>query len=1263
MRRLPGILLLTLATLVVIVALLVSGLRLTLPHLDRWRPAITERIARIAGVPVSVGHIKASWQNFGPTLDVRSLHTGLKEGGELDVQRITLALDVWQSLLHMRWQFRNLTFYQLQLHLNEPLVQNQKGSMAPGKIADLFLNQFDHFDLRDSHISFITPSGQRASLDMPQLTWLNTRHRHRAEGQISLSTLNGQHGVVRMRMDLRDDKGLLSNGAVWMQADDVDVKPWLSRWLNEKIELSQARFSLEGWMNIEGGQPVGGTLALRKGGTDWPDDNKSTHHLTVNNLTAHISKVGLGWQIAIPDTRIAIDGQTWPQGALTLAWFPAQNAGGPRGLRSEELRIRASNILLERLAPLMPVAEKFSPTVSNAWRTLQPQGHIKALAVDIPLQQPEKTRLSGHWRDVSWQQWKLIPGIAHFSGEISGSFEIGRLNAVVSKTVMPYDGVFRAPLEIASGKAILDWQNNADGFSLAGHDIDVQARAIWANGRFRYQQHKGEQPWLGILAGIRVYDAGQAWRYFPENLMGKNLADYLSGAIQGGQVDNATLVYGGNPHLFPYKHNEGQFEVWVPLHNATFAFQPDWPALQNLNIELDFLNNALLMKAPSVAIGSVKATDLSAKILDYAQKILLIDADIKGPGSAVGDYFNDTPLKASVGGALDAVQPSGDVNARLHLDIPLDGKAVTAKGDVVLRNNSLFIKPIDSTLENLSGRFSFNNGKLTSNTLTAHWFDQPLTLDFNTEEGVKGYDVNVNLNGNWRPSAMTVLPQPVRKALAGSVPWKGNVAIALPYHAKPTYRISLAGNTKDVSSHLPSPLMKHAGEAFPVNVAINGDMMHFDLTANAGENGHFNSRWLLDHTLKLDRAIWMTDGETTPALPDKPSIELNLPPLDGGEWFALLSQEGEKAIGNKLLIPKIVTLRTPALTFGGQRWNNISVTSQSTGEGTHISAQGRELNGTLTLYHHAPWQAQINYLYYNPVSVTSPDATPVNSLASVQHIDFSRWPNLALRCAECWLWGQKFGKIDADITVKGDKLTLSHGVLDTGFARLIAEGEWINRPGMQRTAFKGTLKGKRMDAAVDFFGLSSPIQESSFNVNYDLHWRAVPWQPDVASLNGVLHTRFGKGKIAELGTGPGGQLLRLLSFDALMRKLRLDFSDTFSDGFYFDSIHSTAWIKDGMLNTDDTKIDGLEADIAINGSVNLIKWALNIDAVVTPEVSATVGVATAFAINPIVGAAVFAVSKALGPIWSKVSVLRYHITGPIDKPSINETQRQPREAP
>ncbi|RAN77331.1 hypothetical protein B5P41_35965, partial [Bacillus sp. SRB_28] len=133
---------------------------------------------------------------------------------------------------------------------------------------------------------------------------------------------------------------------------------------------------------------------------------------------------------------------------------------------------------------------------------------------------------------------------------------------------------------------------------------------------------------------------------------------------------------------------------------------------------------------------------------------------------------------------------------------------------------------------------------------------------------------------------------------------------------------------------------------------------------------------------------------------------------------------------------------------------------------------------------------------------------------------------------------------------------------------------------------------------------------------------------------------LGKGEFTDISTGHAGQLLRLLSVDALLRKLRFDFSDTFSEGFWFDSIRSTAWIKDGVLNTDDTLVDGLEADIAMRGSVDLVRRELDLQAVVAPEISATVGVATAFVINPIVGAAVFAASKVLGPLWNKVSILR-----------------------
>ena len=125
-----------------------------------------------------------------------------------------------------------------------------------------------------------------------------------------------------------------------------------------------------------------------------------------------------------------------------------------------------------------------------------------------------------------------------------------------------------------------------------------------------------------------------------------------------------------------YKNNEGQFEVSVPLRNATFEFQPDWPALKNLDIDLEFPNNGLWMKATDVALGDVNGHNITVVIPDYLQrKIDYRRVTSAGQGNAdTVTYFNSTPLKDSLGTALEELQIGGDVSGHLHLDMPLDGR-------------------------------------------------------------------------------------------------------------------------------------------------------------------------------------------------------------------------------------------------------------------------------------------------------------------------------------------------------------------------------------------------------------------------------------------------------------------------------------------------------------------------------------------------------------------------------------------------------------
>ncbi len=291
------------------------------------------------------------------------------------------------------------------------------------------------------------------------------------------------------------------------------------------------------------------------------------------------------------------------------------------GSNSEaEVRVRATQLALDRIAPLVPLFAPLSPALFDNWRALRPRGTIDGLALDIPLAQPEQTRFQVKWRDFSWQYWKLVPGISHLNGEATGSLNDGQAAIAMGQATVPYGDMFQAPLEIKQITGNLNWTQDKQGLTLAGHDLDIQARSLWAHGDFRYQQNSDAQPQLNILAGINVTNAGDAWRYFPTPIMGHSLTHYLSGAIKGGKVSNATLLFNGNPALFPFQHNDGMFQVWVPLRQATYAFQPGWPDLSNLDIDLNFLNDGLWMNAPLAKLGEVDARNVSAVIPDYLKE-------------------------------------------------------------------------------------------------------------------------------------------------------------------------------------------------------------------------------------------------------------------------------------------------------------------------------------------------------------------------------------------------------------------------------------------------------------------------------------------------------------------------------------------------------------------------------------------------------------------------------------------------------------------
>jgi uncharacterized protein YhdP len=88
--------------------------------------------------------------------------------------------------------------------------------------------------------------------------------------------------------------------------------------------------------------------------------------------------------------------------------------------RSDELRIRASNLDLAAIEGLRSMAAKLSPDLGEIWLATQPSGKIEPGA-GYPAAGDGKNPFPGQWKDLAWKQWKLLPGAEHFSGKLKAA--------------------------------------------------------------------------------------------------------------------------------------------------------------------------------------------------------------------------------------------------------------------------------------------------------------------------------------------------------------------------------------------------------------------------------------------------------------------------------------------------------------------------------------------------------------------------------------------------------------------------------------------------------------------------------------------------------------------------------------------------------------------------------------------------------------------------------------------------------------------------
>ncbi|MDP2694885.1 MAG: AsmA-like C-terminal region-containing protein, partial [Gallionella sp.] len=189
-------------------------------------------------------------------------------------------------------------------------------------------------------------------------------------------------------------------------------------------------------------------------------------------------------------------------------------------------------------------------------------------------------------------------------------------------------------------------------------------------------------------------------------------------------------------------------------------------------------------------------------------------------------------------------------------------------------------------------------------------------------------------------------------------------------------------------------------------------------------------------------------------------------------------------------------------------------------------------------------------------------------------------------------------------------------------------------------------------------GYPGTVKGGSGKLAANLSWAGNPGEFNYASLDGSLKLDTSKGQFLKMDPGIG-KLLGILSLQALPKRITLDFTDVFSDGFQFDNINGNATIRHGVMDTQDFHIDGSSAKVTMKGSVDLNSETQNLRVRILPTLGDSVSLLGAFAAGPVVGIGSLIVNKVLGNPLDKLVSFEYNVSGTWSDPKVTKVGEAP----
>ncbi|MDO8811557.1 MAG: DUF3971 domain-containing protein [Gallionella sp.] len=1273
-----------------------------LPNIELHHDRIAASLASAIGNPVTIGKIEGDWQGFRPRLnfsDVRILDE--QRQAALVLPSVNTSVS-WMSLFTAE-----LRLASLEIDRPELLVRRDvQGRVYIGGVA--LSNKSNDKDLADWLLH-----QSRMVVRQALITWSDEQRAAPplvlGNVDLRIESLFDHHrfamhakppSELATPLDVRGDFygksfDALSewHGQMFTQLDHTDITAWRP-WLDLPKEFSRGRGALRGWLGFEKGRiaQVTTDLILRNVATKLADD---VPEMVLLNLRGRFAWKDLAGGVEISTRKLAMRLQGGVELQPTDFYFRTAMANNTQPASSE---IRANQLQLESLAGLanfLPLDEGLR-TQLHAYA---PRGRVSNLNAQWQgaFEKPDSYKIKGKFENIEVRKVGEMPGFSGLSVDVDGSEAKGKLNIKSHQLSVDAPGVMREPLLFATLTGQAGWQRKRGELLINIDNVAVANDDLAGNLHGSYQTQAGTLGVLDMTVSLTRGDIRRAARYTPLAALDKEDNDWLNGAMLAGHTEDFHVRIKGNLSDFPiggttrcadasgagvppsrllqqtaacasnvskvHGTEDALLEVGGHARDVAMEFDKDWPRIENISGEFWIRGNKMEVKSSSATILDAHLQNLTVTIAD----LLSDDLPLEIKGSATGasntflQFIQQSPVRGYIDGFTDGMSASGNGRLDLFLNIPLLGdKPVKVSGAFRVQDSDIDLGEGVPLLRKTRGELSFTESGMQANGVSAEILGGAASVNVQTAAGgavhatVKGHNNLDVLRKNE--------PHPLLNYLYGSAAWDADISVN-----KKSIQVVINSSLQGIGSNLPQPFFKTADEAMPLrfgkkNIANGQDV----ITAQLGKllslrlvRGEENGAMAIKRgTLrfgdqgKLPDTQWMQEP-----LRGKDGVRLigNLPVLSIQGWGGLAG--GPKDSSLALPITGI-NLDIEKLAGYGQVINGVHIDAVKRGDGLTAQLSSNALNGELVWQPHtldtgSKITARLRNLQWSgdqPPAQQSLSAIPDKPPLMDNALRPGNLPALEISIENLQIKGKQIGSFELSGRPDGQDWKLGRLRIANPEASLLGDGVWRGSQTNTQTQVNMQLEITDAGKILARSGYPNTVKGGSGKLAGNFSWAGNPNEFNYASLDGSLKLDTNKGQFLKMDPGIG-KLLGILSLQALPKRITLDFTDIFSDGFQFDNINGNAAIKSGVIHTNDFRIDGASAEVTMKGSVDLNHETQNLHVVVLPTLGDSVSL-LGFTAGPVGWMGALIVNKVLGNPLDKLVSFEYHISGTWNDPNV-----------